>query len=213
VISQNTQFWKMAYLPLFLALMDEQGETISASFGISWDLSSQDTLAWLENYAFTFAEQISMSTAEGVRQLVMQAQLEGWGVGKLADELQALYGGWSKDRALTIARTETIRSSNAGAEESYRQAGVERKEWYTALDERVCPFCGEMHGSVIAIGTNYFGKGDTMVVELPDDALAILPEGAEQKGRLLTMVMGYSDVGYPPLHPKCRCTLLPVIED
>ena len=97
-----------------------------------------------------------------------------------------------------IAQTETIRSSNAGAVEAYAKAGIEYKQWFTAEDGRVCPFCYEMHGKIVGVRDNYFNRGDVMEVE-------DLPKAA--------LVFSYEDVGYPPLHPNCRCTILPVVEE
>jgi len=28
-----------------------------------------------------------------------------------------------------------------------------------------------------------------------------------------SMTFSYEDVGWPPLHPNCRCTILPVVEE
>ncbi len=92
-----------------------------------------------------------------------------------------------------IARSETIRSSNAGEEEAFREAGIEVKEWYASLDERICSFCREMHGTQIAVGSAFQSDG------------AVMEVGGHR------LVMDYGDVKYPPLHPDCRCTILPVV--
>ena len=97
-----------------------------------------------------------------------------------------------------IARTETIRSSNAGAVEAYAQAGIIQKQWFTAEDARVCPFCAEMHGKIVGVRDNYFNRGDMMEVEEAEKA---------------SMTFSYEDIGWPPLHPNCRCTILPVVEE
>jgi len=56
-----------------------------------------------------------------------------------------------------------------------------------------------MHGKVIDIGRNYWNKGDEMMVY-----------DAEGKARGLKIIW---DVGYPPLHNFCRCTILAEIEE
>ena len=131
-----------------------------------------------------------------------------------------------------IARTETIRSSNAGAVMSYAKAGIEEKQWYTAQDGNVCGFCAEMHGKVIGTSDTFFNRGDTMLIELPEQlmvqqALEWLEKGlwvgdvlcgisdvmvaVNKETRIATMTFTYEDVGAPPLHPNCRCTILPVV--
>jgi hypothetical protein len=100
---------------------------------------------------------------------------------------------------MLIARTETIRASNAGAEESYKQSGVvTSKEWLVTADDRLCPACAEMDGEIIELGENYYNKGDEMS----------FGSGDEQG----TLVFDYGAVAHPPLHPNCRCTLVPVVD-
>jgi len=130
--------------------------------------------------------------------LTAQGQAEGWSINKLRDELTGIYIGWDKTRAEMIARTETIRSSNAGAVASYAKAGIEEKQWFTAQDGLVCVYCAEMHGKVIGTSEVFWNIGDVMTVERPD-----MPP--------VSMTFGYESVGAAPLHPNCRCTILPVV--
>jgi len=110
------------------------------------------------------------------------------------------YANWNRYRSEMIARSETIRASNAAAKETYRQSGVVKKIiWLTNLDDRTCPWCEDLDGKVIDIEDNFFDKGDTYSVEGED-------------GRQ-SMNLDYSDVGYPPLHSDCRCSVGPLIED
>jgi len=77
----------------------------------------------------------------------------------------------------------------------YRYSGVVRKQWWTAMDERVCPYCDALHGVTVDVEQNFLSLGDEF-----------LPTGAERP-----LVIDYEDVGYPPAHPDCRCTVLPVV--
>jgi hypothetical protein len=99
-------------------------------------------------------------------------------------------------RADMIVRTETVRAGNFASELWRKQSGVvEKKQRYTALDERVCEYCWPMNWKVIWLGENYFEKGDVLIGA----------NGWELK-------LDYSATPYPPLHPNCRCVLLPVVE-
>ncbi len=82
-------------------------------------------------------------------------------------------------RALTIARTETIRASNMGQQELWRAqrnggrlTGHEQREWIVTPDDRLCPQCAAMEGA-LAPFDQAFSNG----------------------------------VMVPPLHPNCRCTI------
>ena len=83
---------------------------------------------------------------------------------------------------------------------SYQSAGVEYKQWFTAEDHRVCEFCNEMHMKIVGVSENYWNIGDIMTLEV---------EGKDP----VSMTLGYEDVFAPPLHPNCRCTILPVVEE
>ena len=193
--------WELLFLPLFAGLLAEQSVLWAETLGVGvWDITNPEAQVFLKDYSFKFADKIGATTKEGLRGLVGQAQVEGWSINKLRDELGGIYGGWDKTRAEMIARTETIRSSNAGAVMSYHNAGIEYKQWFTAQDGLVCGFCQEMHGKIVGVSENYWAMGDTMDVEVPDE-------------KPITMTFTYEDVGYPPLHPRCRCTILPVVEE
>jgi HK97 family phage portal protein len=221
--------WRDGFLPLFRALLGMQGETISADFGIDFSLTNPLVLDWISGYSYKFADKLVNVSAADLAMLVGQAQNEGWSVPKLQDELQSLYDGWSRLRAEMIARTETIRSSNAGARMAYRGAGVKQLQWWATLDERLCPFCGEMHKTIIGIEELFWKRGEEMVVEIPEadekgwkyllEFKQIAPGtwewvGAEfeLKQRQARLTFSYEDVAHPPLHPNCRCTVLPVLE-
>jgi hypothetical protein len=73
---------------------------------------------------------------------------------------------------------------------------VEGKEWFTALDERVCQHCWPMNGKIIWLKEDFFKKWSEYV-------------GAN--GWVLKL--DYESVKWAPLHPRCRCTLLPILKE
>lgn len=147
-----------------------------------------------------FAEGIVGNSGQKVRDVILRGQEEGWSIRNMAKALTQVFSDFDKTRATMIARTETIRSNNAAALASYKQAGIARFQWYAAQDERVCPFCNELHvqygpgteGQVI--GQVFFEEGESMEV-------------LEEQ-----LVFSYEPIYQPPLHPNCRCSVLPVIE-
>jgi hypothetical protein len=91
-----------------------------------------------------------------------------------------------------IARTEVARAQGFADIEAWKQSGaVSGKEWFTAEDEHVCPFCDAMDHVVVGLDENFWDQGDALEVD----------------GKVLDF--GYDDVASCPLHPNCRCTLLP----
>ena len=110
--------------------------------------------------------------------------------------LQDTFSELKTTRADLIVRTETIRAGNMASQWAWEESGVvEKKQRYTALDERVCEFCWPMNWKTIALKDNYFNKGTTLI-------------GADWH----ELKLDYDDVEGAPLHPNCRCVLLPVVE-
>ena len=98
-------------------------------------------------------------------------------MGKMADDYA---NRLLRQRATTIARTETIRSSNFGVSEGFRQArgsgligdDMERT-WIVTPDDMLCPECAALDGTTAPIDGEFDdGGGDG-----------------------------------PPLHPRCRCAV------
>jgi len=193
--ANGLQSWAEGFEPLMVGLTSEQMADWAVALGIDWSIENPAVASFIREYSFDFAGRIGETTKNAIRKMMDQAQSEGWSITRMIDDIRSIYGGWSTARAESIARSETIRSSNAGAEEAFRQGGIETEEWYTAKDERVCDFCRQMHGVRIAVGGIFQAAGAEMEID----------------GQRL--VMDYGDVHYPPLHPECRCTIFPVISD
>ena len=140
---------------------------------------------------------VNSTTARMIRGSLAEGIVSGENVFELRKRVQAVYTSSSKFRAEMIARTETIWAWNEGARQGYEQSGVvTRLEWLASDDERTCQWCPQMDGKVISIEEDFLNKGDDFV-------------GSE--GGVLTA--SYDSVGHPPLHPMCRCTVIPVTEE
>lgn len=88
-------------------------------------------------------------------------------------------------RAMTIARTETMRAANAGIAQSWEVAradgllpdGLMARVWIAGTgDDRICTACEDLAGQVVGM--------DTPWVTLDGD-----------------------EIDGPPVHPNCRCTM------
>lgn len=89
-------------------------------------------------------------------------------------------------RTETIARTEIMRSSNMGKqilweraiEEGYLNPASWSREWIVARDDRLCSLCAPMQGMRVPLTGEFQGVNSRIVVRTP------------------------------PLHPRCRCTMV-----
>lgn len=151
--------------------------------------------SYLSNRAFKFANPVTRETNSLLGKTLAEGVTAGESIPDLRKRIVDVFGQMEKYRSERIARSETIRASNYVTQESWKESGVvSGKEWLTAEDERVCPWCFPLDGKVIDLESDFFGKGDTVL-------------GSD--GRKLKL--DYEDVEHPPLHVNCRCTLIPVV--
>jgi len=114
---------------------------------------------------------------------------------KLANRLKEYYTDYESNKARQVAQTEVFRAFNMANVDAWDQDGVVTgKQWFTAADERTCEWCAPQHGKIQSLDKSFFDKGYEL-------------EGS--RGGILNL--DYGDVGTPPLHPYCRCTLAPII--
>jgi SPP1 gp7 family putative phage head morphogenesis protein len=116
----------------------------------------------------------------------------GESVNKMRDRVKAIYSYASDVRAERIARTETLSASNAGANEAYKQSPmVDAKEFSAEAD--ACEICQSLNGKIIGLDDSFAKNGETLTGEAGDE-----------------LKVSYGDIDYPPVHPNCRCAILPV---
>jgi hypothetical protein len=101
-----------------------------------------------------------------------------------------------RQRALTVARTETMFAANRGQQELWRAMRDEGvvpadmgQRWLTTPDDRLCPRCAPLNGRVVQLG---FLFRETERGVLPSRRVP---------------VAGVTVLS-PPLHPRCRCVLV-----
>jgi HK97 family phage portal protein len=162
------------------------------------------TTEFASQYLLEWGGQLIIQIDDTTRSALMASLSEGYDKGESVDELakrvESVYGLADSNRAEMIARTESIRASNAATVEAYRQSGVvTAKEWLTERDNRTCPFCLKLDGKAIGLSTNFFNKGDTF-------------KATDENGKEVELKIDLTNVGEPPVHPDCRCTTIPVID-
>lgn len=138
--------------------------------------------------------------ADAAETVTNRFTLSPWKGGPLDGRVDKLYqdyvGRLLRQRAVTIARTETIKAASAGEMISW-QATIDdggadgylvTREWSTTRDDRACKLCLALDGQ----------KRTTSVSENARPRLA--DDG------------GFGGVPHPPLHPRCRCVILTTME-
>lgn len=128
--------------------------------------------------------------------ILNEGLVEGLSIAQIRRDIQEKFEGFDKTQAERITRTEVLKASNLGTQDAFEQSEVVvAKQWLTAMDDRVDGDCEELNGAIVDLEGDY------------DDTIKSLL--GEEKA---ATILNYNSVDYPPLHPNCRCTLLPIIE-
>lgn len=152
----------------------------------------------VKNYLKTWSVKLGKESTQTTKDFIDKtlkdfAETEDASIADLRTTLKDYFDDSAK--ADMIARTEVSRATGYAQEEVYKEGGAVGKQWITADDERTCEFCSEMDGVIVGTDENFVEKGDDF---------------AGASGGVLSI--GYSDVKSAPLHPSCRCDLIPVFD-
>ncbi len=168
---------------------------------IAFDVYNPEVTDELLKQTTKFPAGVVGTSEEIIRREIANGLELGESIDKLRKRVTGRLGPtYIKNRAEMIARSETIYASNAGAELGYMQSGVvEGKKWLTALDERTCFLCTDMNNMTAPLGQPTWEK----------EGLNI---GDVQGKYGLDFDYTEGAMPHPPLHPRCRCTIVPILE-
>lgn len=152
----------------------------AADVQFTFDETNPAALSWAKQHAADLVAGISEATRDEIRSLIEDVFDDV----APAEDLSARIADTIGDdaRAETIARTETMRASNEGVQESWDQAveeglltGKEQQVWIVTPDDRLCPICEPLDGVTAPLDGEFESDGETF--------------------------------NGPPAHPNCRCTV------
>jgi len=171
----------------WLASMQDGHRLATETFGlaVSFDLLAPAMTEWIDTHGAEKVKGINETTRAALRETLAEGLREGESVPKLRDRVTEVFTRAKGPRSEAIARTETHNSMAYGTFETYRTAGVKKKEWLATRDARVRDSHDALNGDKVEIGERF--KNGLMY---PGD-----PNGPARE------VI------------NCRCTLLPVFEE
>ena len=166
---------------------------VSASF----DVTNPRVAEFAATYSQEFASEASAASLRRARTVIARGLEQGQSVQQIADQISTDYA-FSPERATVVARTETARAFVEGERLGWEESGVVRgKQWQLAAG--ACAFCRQTArkgtSKVFALNEPFWKNGDT-----------ISAGGG-------TYSVRYGDVQGAPLHPNCRCDIIPVLGD
>jgi len=179
--------------PLILELMMEQGQLAIdlLALDLKFELS-ENVKNYVAKRVGKFVPESVKARKEALVQTLTEGLSNGESLSKLVNRVNDVYKTEKSYKTERVARTETSFASNKSAVEAYYQSGVvSEKEWFA--NPNCCEYCAELDGKKIGLAENYYNLGDPI-------------QGAD--GGQLTA--DFEDIGEPPVHPNCECTILPV---
>ena len=198
-IKKAIGLWISTFNPIVTDIYKQEGQAALAFIGSGevFDVDTSLVQAEIKNSLKNFSKGVVRTTVVALERELNAGIAKGEGIPKLRKRVQKAFKGMKTSRAEMIARNEVMTASNQAQVNAWKQSGtVERKIWYTALDERVCPYCNGMHGKTVSIDVKFFNKGDQFL-------------GESKRA----MKLDYRDIDAPPLHASCRCTVVPEVSD
>lgn len=176
----------------FLDLLQEQGDlAIKFAGDTEKFVITQDA----KNYVRESLQRAHLAYNEDIVKSIGQAVSAGLQEG---ESLQSIGRRVSKEyenikgyKLNRIVRTETLKASNEATMFGYGQLGITEKEWFN--NPGACDYCQAVQDmGKQGIGDVFIEKGESLTDS----------QGNER-------VYDYESVEHPPLHPNCRCVLLP----
>jgi len=201
--------WRDEFTPVIAGVIEDQTQKWAVELGVEWNVRNLAAEEWFKSYVLQFAQPIDDTTKAWMDYLLQRAMREGWSIEQTSRAMETMFDVWMDPAAeLTdeqaawfgdrmpqyrreaIARTETIRASNEGSFEQFREWGVQKKEWLSTIDNRTRREDfdhAEPNGQVVGIDEDFDVSGEKL--RFPGD-----PRGS------------------PGNTINCRCTVLPVVE-
>jgi len=203
---RNGEHWSATYIRASYKQGWENGTQRLQNAGVSAEAVEeifnlgvpQRQLRRLYTRTYENLQSVNEDAADAVRDVLTEGLAEGINPRKMARSLTKEVRTIQHTQAEVLARTEVINSYSTSTLDRYERAGVDgvsvSGEFATADDDRVCPICESIEASEYAI--NEMREG-TFTFESSDSE----PDHLEGEYPIK-----------PPVHPQCRCAILPVIQ-
>lgn len=115
------------------------------------DILDEHALEWIATRSLLLAKSINATTLEALRKELQLGFAAGESIQQLSKRIEGYFTDNAKYRAAMVSRSEVIAASSEGALYRYDQSGIEKAEWLTSRDGRVCPECDPMDGTQFPI--------------------------------------------------------------
>lgn len=168
----------------YIARMSKVGlNDAAAALSLGFDVKPLSSLVFLETYVPKLVDAVTSDTAVAVRDAIAAGMNEGMTIPQITGEIQKEIPGIAQYRAERIARTEASHAYTRGRVDTWKQAGIEKKEWL--LGGNPCQVCLDIAAA----------NPDPIPMDRP------------------FYTGDFFGTGNSPAHPNCTCTVAPVLSD
>lgn len=174
--------------PVFTDLAAAQFALASSHRDKSYDESQMSK--FIATRLDLFAEQSLGGLIDRLNAVLQQSSKEGLSVDETVAALKQIYETAADAKLRMIAITEMNAVSNYAAAQGFKDIGYTYTTWFANPD--ACQFCGALDGKTVSVESEFVGLGDTV------SGL----DGGDLKN-------GYTGIENPPLHPNCKCDVVP----
>ena len=127
----------------------------NSTIGLDWTLVNTQAADWARGYTLQWLADLDKVTRKAlISRLATFIETSGY---TIADVMSGLVPMFGEDRALRIATTEITRIfgeseqiAGMALKEEYPDVRVV-KEWFTNMDDLVCPICGPLQNNIVEV--------------------------------------------------------------
>lgn len=197
-IGDAVSAFEKALIPTLITLGEDQGG-LALLFAGDDEHEFRMTAQYeklLRNSTRRMAQRYNEDTLEKLNETLAVGIQNGEALSDLKNRVESVYDYAESYRAERVARTETLKASNNATQEAYEQTGfVVGKEWY--VNPGACEQCEAFDGKEVGLSETFVKQGQSYTY-------------TDSNGDEQTIENTYDDVDNPPLHPNCRCTIIPI---
>jgi len=157
-------------------------------------IPSQNLKAIIQANVKLFTKSMLATDQEKLSAILADGLQQGQSIAQITASIREQFASFKTSQTNRVARSEILRASNAGAVDAWKESGVvSAKQWVT-VDP--CEYCAPLEGKIVGLDEEYFSKGDSWL------------------GDAQTPInLDYDSIEEPPLHPNCKCSVVPVLKD
>ena len=179
-----------ALTPVIIELMEAQSEGVANFITGELLVITPEIERGVEVQILKLSGDYNTETIKSLEKTLTQGNIANDSLASMKKRVESVYSDARGYRAKRIAQTEGLRASNQTAQMVYKQNGYSSVQWFT--NPGACEFCSTFQGNTTAIGENFMNLGDVLTSEAGN-----------------TMSISYDNIDVPPLHPNCKCSIVP----